>query len=318
MNRAQNQTPIKITIPFPERNRCYDVVSIVVTYNRKNLLLKCLDLLLHQSHPTDILVIDNASTDGTEQELKLAGLMDHERIHYISLNQNTGGAGGFHYGLKYAFEREWNWFWLMDDDAEPLPDALANILFHAKNYDHIYGSVAVSNMDDANKLCFPTKKYVGAKTEIVADYQGLSDEERVAWLPFLGFFVHRKTIEKIGLPDKALFIRNDDIEYSERAQKQAISIYLIKDSIIKHPFQPTIPLHLFGRQLYYRSMPPWKMYYEVRNKIIIAKRHYTLLSGIRSFAGVSLQVLLSIFIEKEKYAFIKSYLKGIVDGLSTQ
>jgi hypothetical protein len=64
-------------------------------------------------------------------------------------------------------------------------------------------------------------------------------------------------------------------------------------------------------------MPPWKMYYEVRNKIIIAKRHYTLLAGMISFAGVSLQVLLSLFIEKEKYAFVKSYLNGIIDGLST-
>ncbi len=317
MNNSLSQNALKISKPLHGKRRCNNIVSIVVTYNRKEMLLKCLDLLLNQKRQTDILIVDNASTDGTEHKLKSSGLMDEKRIHYVYLNQNTGGAGGFHYGLKYAFEHGWNWFWLMDDDAEPHIDSLEKLFLHASNYDHIYGSVAVSNTDGSVKLCFPAKIIIGSKTKIVEDYDKLASEERVAWLPFLGFFVHRNTIKKIGLPDKKLFIRNDDIEFSERAKKQSIGIYLIKESIIEHPFQPTIPFFLFSRQLYYRSMPPWKMYYEVRNKIIIAKRHYTLLSGIKSFSGVSLQVLLSLLFEKDKNAYLKSYFNGILDGIKT-
>jgi GT2 family glycosyltransferase len=272
--------------------------------------------LINQSALTDILIVNNASTDGTEQELQYSGLLDEKRIHYIYLNQNTGGAGGFHYGLKYAVEKGWRWFWLMDDDAEPRKDALEKLIRFISDHKRVYGSVAVGNLDGGNKLCFPIKKISNLKTEIIEDYNKLGNAESVAWLPFLGFFIHKDTIEKIGLPDKNFFIRNDDLEYGERARRHGVKIFLVKDSIIEHPLQPTIKFFLFGRPIYHRSMPSWKMYYEVRNKIIIAKRHYTFFPALKSFAGVSFQVVLSILLEKNKSAYLKSYIDGIKDGFN--
>ena len=314
---------LPIADPFVRSSNCdqkpryFNIVSIVVTHNRKKLLLNCLDLLINQTVGTDILVIDNASTDGTENELKVSGKIDEKRIHYLWLDKNTGGAGGFYHGLQYAFEKGWKWFWLMDDDAEPMHNALEEIFRHAKDRHQIYGSTAVSNTDGGCMLCFPTKIILPSKTKIVEKYEDLSTVDQVAWLPFLGLFVNRSIVEKIEFPDKTLFIRNDDIEYAEKAKRQRIKSYLVKSSVIQHPFQPTINFTLFGRRLYYRSMPSWKMYYEVRNKIIIAKRHYSLFSGLKSFAGVSLQIFLSIFIEKGKKAYLKSYIQGIVDGMTS-
>ena len=43
------------------------VAAVVVTRNRRELLLQCLHALLRQSIPADIWVIDNASTDGTAE-----------------------------------------------------------------------------------------------------------------------------------------------------------------------------------------------------------------------------------------------------------
>jgi len=318
MNRSRTPTPVQITIPCHGKRRCNDIVSVVVTYNRKDLLLRCLKLLQNQSRETDILIVDNASTDGTEQELKSACLLDAKNIHYINLSENTGGAGGFHYGLKYAFKKGWEWFWLMDDDAEPHYNALEKLAFHAVNKDNIYGSAAVNMWKGRVSLCFGVKRYnQNNKTEFLDEYDLLNSSDRVAWLPFLGFFIHRSIISKIGFPDRDFFIRNDDLEYGERARKHGIKIHLIKESVIEHPLQPTIKFVLFGRPFYHRSMPPWKMYYEVRNKIIIAKRHYTFFSGIKSFAGVSFQILLSILTEKDKKAYLKSYFYGILDGLKT-
>lgn len=319
MNTSQTPNGLKITSLFgDDRPRSSDIVTIVVTCNRKGLLLECLRRLLDQSLKTDVLVVDNASTDGTESELKLSGLLDNERIHYLHLNINTGGAGGFHYGLKYAFDRGWNWFWMMDDDAEPHHDALEKLVEQSQDENSIYGSTAVADIQGKIKLCFPIKTLQGKQISLIEDYLPLDEREQVAWLPFLGFFLHRNTILKAGFPDKELFIRNDDVEYSERAKRLGINLYMIKESIIDHPYQPTIPFAILGKQMYYRSMPPWKMYYEVRNKIIIARRHYPVFKGMKSIAGVTFQVFLSLILEKEKKDFLRVFFKGMIDGLRSK
>jgi GT2 family glycosyltransferase len=311
---GDNFKHVAINYRSGKKRRCFDTVSIVVTNNRKALLLRCLKHLIQQNVDTDILIVNNASTDGTEEDLIDNGFLDEKRIHYIYISQNIGGAGGFHYGLKYAFDKNWEWFWLMDDDAEPQPTALENIAKVAEK-NNIYGSTAVQLIDNQYMLCFPAKRINDSQFEIISDYENLSPIEQVEWIPFLGFYINRKIIHKIGFPDKYFFIRNDDIEYAIRAKNKGIKLYLIKDSVIAHPFQPTISFNILGHKIYYRGMPPWKMYYEVRNKIVIAKRHYTLLSAIKSIAGVSFQVVMSIFIETKKSSYCAAYIHGILNGV---
>ncbi|ULH17600.1 glycosyltransferase (plasmid) [Deinococcus sp. KNUC1210] len=61
--------------------------AIVVTYNRRALLVQCLERLLSQTLPLErIYVIDNASTDGTAEVIPA-----HERIEYLRLSDNLGG-----------------------------------------------------------------------------------------------------------------------------------------------------------------------------------------------------------------------------------
>jgi GT2 family glycosyltransferase len=298
------------------KNRNSSIVTLVVTFNRKSLLIQCINKLLKQSITTDILIFDNGSTDGTKQALFSSKLLKNNRIHYISNNTNTGGAGGFNLGLKYALEHGWEWFWLMDDDAEPDRKALECLVMCATNKNNIYGSAAISEISNRIKLCFPVKKTIdNNKQTIIDDYNYLQNIEEVLWLPFLGFFINRKLVQKIGLPDKDFFIRNDDVEYSERAKLKGAKIYLVKNSVIRHPYQPSITFKFFGRPIYYRHMDAWKVYYEVRNKLIIAKRYYSIKAGCKSFMGISFQVALSVLIERNKLSYIIAYLNGIKDGL---
>ena len=98
------------------------VCAVVVTYNRKNLLIECLEALRKQTRPIQgIYLIDNASSDGTPEllfekgyikelplknmsepwvnESKINNLFNGNNtiiIHYVRMDENTGGAGGFH------------------------------------------------------------------------------------------------------------------------------------------------------------------------------------------------------------------------------
>ena len=75
--------------------------AVVVTYNRKTLLEQAVKCLLQQTCPCDILIVDNASTDGTNE---LINTFTDQRISYYNTGKNIGGAGGFNIGMKKAVE----------------------------------------------------------------------------------------------------------------------------------------------------------------------------------------------------------------------
>ena len=97
-----------------------NVLAVVVTCNRKELLSECLMALARQA--VDILIIDNASTDGTNQCVKnfiqaYKKTPQSNKVMYKRLKKNTGGAGGFFNGIKLAVRMNYDYVWIMDDDT---------------------------------------------------------------------------------------------------------------------------------------------------------------------------------------------------------
>src|SRR5256885_7130786 len=101
------------------------VCAIVVTHDRRHMLAECLQALAGQTQPADrVLVVDNASTDGTREMVE----RDHPEVDVLALPTNEGGAGGFHEGMRRAYEDGAEWMWLTDDDTIPRADALEELL----------------------------------------------------------------------------------------------------------------------------------------------------------------------------------------------
>ena len=296
-------------------NRKENVAVIVVTHNRRQELLRCIQAILNQTMNCDIIIVDNASIDGTKEALHEMGIINHPCVHYLYRSENTGGAGGFYQGLKWAINGRWQWFWLMDDDALPERDALEKLLIQASNWKNIYGSTAVGADNGKIKLCFPARRSNQSGNEFIEYHESLANLEDVAWIPFLGFLIHRKLIENIGLPDKDFFILDDDVEYSVRAKKKGAKLKMVKSSIIYHPFQPSIPVKILNWKIYYRSMPAWKVYYDVRNKILIARRHYPILLWTKTMPGIIFRAIFALLHEKKKRQQIHAYSIAIIDGL---
>ena len=110
------------------QNKKETISAIVVTYNRKELLKECLDSLLNQTLPLDlIIIIDNNSTDGTPEFLEERDYLKNGKINYVRLSENTGGAGGFCEGMKRGYNKGFSWLWLMDDDVKPANDCLEKL-----------------------------------------------------------------------------------------------------------------------------------------------------------------------------------------------
>ena len=106
------------------------IIAIVVTYNRLEQLQRTIAALLSQHGAAfeQILVVDNCSTDGTAPWLA-SQARGEERLVIETLPVNAGGAGGFAHGMRIAHERfDPDWIVVMDDDARPHSDALAQFL----------------------------------------------------------------------------------------------------------------------------------------------------------------------------------------------
>jgi rhamnopyranosyl-N-acetylglucosaminyl-diphospho-decaprenol beta-1,3/1,4-galactofuranosyltransferase len=298
----------------------YSVAAVVVTFNRKTLLIKCVDQLLSQSRPLDkIILVDNASTDGTQDLLQELGYLDRPEVEFLPLGENSGGAGGFHAGLNHAIRGNCDWFWLMDDDAFPRPNALEAILAVRPDKRNIYASSAVfSDSEGQETLCWPAvlddvNEY--GKRVVVHRHADLRDVEGVRAVPFLGFMINRDMIEKIGLPDKGFFISGDDIDYSERAKQAKAKIVLIKNSKLSHPCPVNYNVRLLGLTFFCLRLDPWRRYYDVRNRVFNARRYFGNRFWMETIPGLVIRLLATLWYEPHRLRQMRAYWKGVMDGL---
>ena len=288
-----------------------DVAAVVVTHNRKSLLCRCLrNLEAQTTRPGKIFVVDNASTDGTNDALRRDGWLNRADFEYVRLNSNLGGAGGFASGVANALERGFAWVWLMDDDAEPLPNALSELVAVRGSSDAVYGSLAFDGDDTA--WLTPLKE---AGPKVVDRVDDVPDLAEVEALPFLGFLIHRDLIARIGLPDASLFIAADDIEYCVRAQRAGARIFIAGKSRIRHPRSDRYTVNLPGRQLYCLRLPPWKRYYDTRNRLLIAREYYGYRLFTQTIPGSLVRLIGALAYESDKGRQFWAFLAGFVDGL---
>lgn len=210
------------------------VAAVVVTYNRKTLLQQCIAHLLAQSAACDILVVDNASTDGTDEWL--AGQAQQPRIKVHRLPSNMGGAGGFNHGMRWAVEAGYDYVWIMDDDCLPESDALeklmqADALLGGPAQYGFLSSVVLwtdghecqMNRQKVCKQCFEHFELLK---------QGVLQIEQAT---FVSLLFPAETIRRFGLPIKEYFIWGDDIEYTRRvARRGKRPCFMVGQSQVVH------------------------------------------------------------------------------------
>ena len=177
------------------------VLAVVVTYNRLELLKQCVAALEAQTAGCDILIIDNASTDGTErygEEKQGPGLV------YERLKENTGGAGGFQYGVRWGTEQGYNYLWLMDDDTLPEKEALEKLLEAGVALENRYGWLSSMTLWTDGNLCGMNRQKKTPFRDVKdVDYR----QERIPCqiASFVSLLVRREMVIKYGYPIKEFF-----------------------------------------------------------------------------------------------------------------
>ncbi len=212
-----------------QEEKNHGVCAVVVTYNRLELLKQCVEALRAQSTGCDILIVDNASTDGTAQWA--AGQQD---CRYRNTGSNLGGAGGFNRGMRWAVEAGYEFVWIMDDDTLPEPDALEKLLEADRALGGNYGwlsSVALWTDGGECKMNRQKLEKHCCENRILLR-NGLV---RAKQATFVSLFLPVGTICKFGLPITEFFIWGDDLEFTRRvAVRGKMPCFLAGQSQVVH------------------------------------------------------------------------------------
>jgi len=242
------------------------VAVVIVTYNRADLLVGMLDALAQQTRQPDaVFVIDNASSDHTAEVLGRNDLP----LRITVMPDNVGGAGGFHLGVRQAYDAGFDRIWLVDDDVVPAPDCLATLLAHDEAClmsvrEDTSGRLvekAATRFDLRNPLA------IKPKTASVETMYG----SRVAMPPlveievvaFEGLLVRREVVERVGLPDASYFIFYDDCDYAIRARRAGFTIWAVRDAVLVRQLD-------FDQQ---HALDTWKGFYMFRNLFVVHFRY---------------------------------------------
>lgn len=264
------------------------VCAVVVTYNREELLEECLRALENQSKPLNaIYIVDNASTYETPQLLREKGYIKEippktiknpwEKafkkkgitIHYVRMHENTGGAGGFHEGIKRAYREGYDWLWLMDDDTIVSNDGL-KILF-SKMYvlEEEVGFLCSKVLwDDDNIHLMNIPQIQPFVCGVPFNKYDDNDLLLVTASSFVSTLLKHDIIAELGFPLKEFFIWGDDIEYTYRiTDNNYVGVYVYK-SIAYHKTTENYSVDILSDEV--KNI--WKYSFGIRNNLYILKK----------------------------------------------
>jgi rhamnopyranosyl-N-acetylglucosaminyl-diphospho-decaprenol beta-1,3/1,4-galactofuranosyltransferase len=241
------------------------VLAVVVTHNRMALLSRCIAHLQAQTRPpNELLVINNASTDGTPEMLADMG------VRFIT-QPNLGSAGGWHRGIEYALQQGYDAVWLMDDDGYPDASALG-VLTDALGPDVVCASSVVVREDAPESFVFPFPVLAANGLPVLFGRQrkiptrvGLARVAPSGSYSFAHFFngalIQTSAIRQVGNVDAGFFMFGDEVDYFFRLRAVG-RVLSVLDALHYHP------------DVSQRPYTKAKIYYYLKNTLILNKRYF--------------------------------------------
>lgn len=271
------------------------VLAAIVTYNRLELLKRCVSHLSSQTYPVSILVVNNSSPDGTEAWLKEQGI-DHVT------QPNGGSSAGWWRSIKEASERGYDYVWLMDDDGFPDPRALELLVQAMDDKTACISSVVVKE-NRRNEFVFgvPVLNKAGNPVLFASKRKYASLEE----LPegnkkypfahlFNGALINLSVAQQIGNINKDYFLYGDEVDYFCRMRK-AGGVYSLPGAFHYHP------------DVSERRIDKTRVYYFIRNTFILNKKYFDQ-KLLRNFFTVG--VALARILKRDGIGTFFSYIVG--------
>ena len=234
-----------------------EFTAVVVTFNRLKCLKNALDSFENQiKKPSNIIVVNNASNDGTFEYLE-DWKNENSEINKIVVHkdENSGGSGGFYEGLKVAKDMDAEWIWLSDDDAYPKNDVFKLAEDYIENNDTSDISAICSKIINNGEIDTWHRRRM-SKGLIKIRWENVPEKDyddcfELDLLSYVGCIIKKEKLLKAGLTNKDYFIWYDDSEHSIRLRKEG-RIVCVPEIVTIHNVKADREIN-------------WKYYYAIRN-----------------------------------------------------
>src|SRR5581483_11401797 len=249
------------------------VASVTVATNAAQVLSRQLDALKQQTRKIDeIIVVDNASSDGTRELLATK----YPEVTLLKLPDNRGVGGAFSAGLEYTNQKKHDWTWLLDDDSVPPLEGLQQLLSGLNQL-----------ADDRKDIAILAPLIVHEQTQLTTPgylwRHGLHrpptepSESEISFVDVVissGTLIRTKVIEQVGLPRADFFMDFVDHELCLRLRRHGYRIAVVASCRLDHSLGDPRKLNLFGIEKSWTDHLPWREYYMTRNEVFTIWTYY--------------------------------------------
>jgi GT2 family glycosyltransferase len=290
------------------------ICAVIPSYNCKEALAQCLEVVRRQTLPVDeIIVVDNASTDGTEE---MIGEKFGASITYVRLPENVGGAGGFDLAMRLGHAHGHDWIWCLDSDALPTETTLHDLrAAHCPTARPIVAITCILYDPQTGQASGSATRRVGNRNIVLPPSVWEGKTIPVDNASLCCFLVRADAAERAGFIKKELFISADDY-FLSRELSALGEIVQVGTVVVTHPTGPQVR---FTMRRGHRRLPAedyWRIYYRVRNALLFEKRYYNLRAALVRFITKYIRsVAIILLIDDYKFYRVGVLTRALVDGL---
>lgn len=267
------------------------VCAVLVTFNRLDTLKESLSRILSQTLPPTVVVVDNLSNDGTREYLDSIAA-DHQNLHCIFLNNNSGSAGGIAAGMRYGIARgQFDYFWILDDDTYYDVTALERLIAFIEPTDY-------AMLGQTGFLIRYGKKRSVSATDAI---------QQVDYTLIDGALIRADVVKQLGTTREGFFMMGDDHEYCLRLTKHGYKIGLIDIGAADR-------LYLGGTGAFTKATL-WRGYYSARNHMAIVKDYFSVMNLVAYGIRQSKFLLAAAVLAPDRFTRVRFRLLGIWHGV---
>lgn len=284
------------------------ITTVILTWNSADFINSCLTSLTQSHRATDIIVVDNNSSDNTRSIVE----SNFPKVHLIDTGANLGYAGGNNVGIKQALINNTDYIFIINPDTHIDKNCIDALLNRMKNEKQLAAVSPKIYSCSTNDIWF-----AGAQVNLVTgntpqlngkdngQYDAISYTERLTGCAMM---VSKDAIKRVGLMDERFFLFYEETDWSMRFIKSGYRLGVEQSAKFWH--NASASTGGYTSPLYH--------YYMTRNRLLFMQKHKPIMLPITYLVSI-LDSLLAITVSLKRvgsyraYVVFKSILKGYVD-----